>query len=409
MKFINAFLVVLFFNIACGQSQKKSIPTPLKEIKNEQKNSSSLKVGAEQTEKYFPLLKSKTIAVVANQTSLINKTHLVDSLLAAGMKIKVVFAPEHGFRGDVDAGEKVANTTDKKTGLHIISLYGKHLQPTAKDMEGIDIVVFDIQDVGTRFYTYTSTMTYMMEACTENNITFLVLDRPNPNGFYVDGPVLEKKYASFSGLHPVPIVHGLTVAEYAEMINGEKWLKNGLQCKLKYILVENYKHSDLYELPVKPSPNLPNMAAVYLYPSLCLFEGTIVSVGRGTEKPFQIIGFPECKNGNYSFTPKSIDGAAKNPLYENKLCKGFDVTQFGEMYIKNAKSLYLFWLKGMYDAAPNKKKFFNNYFSNLSGNTMLEQQIITGAKEEDIKKSWQDGLNKYKVIRKKYLLYEDFE
>ncbi|MFN4234735.1 MAG: exo-beta-N-acetylmuramidase NamZ domain-containing protein [Bacteroidia bacterium] len=365
--------------------------------------------GAERTDIYFPYLSNKKIAVVANQSSMIGNTHLVDSLLAAGFSVKKVFCPEHGFRGVADAGENIKNYTDKKTGLPIISLYGSNKKPKPEHLKGIDMVIFDLQDVGARFYTYISTMHYVMESCAENNLEFIVLDRPNPNGFYVDGPVLDKRYKSFVGMHPVPIVHGMTVGEYAQMINEEKWLENGLKCKLNVVKVEGYTHHDFYQLPVKPSPNLSEMAAVYLYPSLCLFEGTIVSVGRGTTKPFQQIGHPDFKNMPHQFVPKSTSGA-KSPMYMGLTCYGFNLEEHGKMFIQNQPyKLDLQWLIKCYNAAPNKETFFNNFFNNLSGTDVLKQQIIEGISEEEIRKNWQIDLSKFKQIRKKYLLYEDFE
>lgn len=365
--------------------------------------------GAERTNLYFPYLSNKKIAVVANQSSMIGNTHLVDSLLAAGFSVKKVFCPEHGFRGMADAGENIKNYTDKKTGLPIISLYGSNKKPKPEHLKGLDIVIFDLQDVGARFYTYISTMHYVMEACAENGIEFMVLDRPNPNGFYVDGPILDKHFKSFVGMHPVPIVHGMTVGEYAQMINEEKWLANGLKCKLKVIKVEGYTHHDFYQLPIKPSPNLSEMAAVYLYPSLCLFEGTIVSVGRGTSKPFQQIGHPYFKNMPHSFVPKSTEGA-KSPLYKGLTCYGFNLEENGKMFIQNPPyKLDLQWLIKCYEASPNKETFFNNFFNNLSGTDVLKKQIIEGVSEEEIRKSWQNDLSKFKQIRKKYLLYNDFE
>ena len=380
----------------------------LKESVFRDKTDADLTVGAARFDAYLSDLKGKTVAVVGNQTSVIGKTHLVDTLLSLGVKVKTVFAPEHGFRGTADAGEHVDNSKDQKTGLPLISLYGAHNKPSQQDLTGIDVVIFDIQDVGARFYTYISTLHYVMEACAENDKQLLVLDRPNPNGFYVDGPILDAKFSSFVGVDPLPIVHGLTVGEYAQMVNGEFWLKSGWQCKLKVVPVKNYTHKDLYQLPVKPSPNLPNMTAVYLYPTLCLFEGTIVSVGRGTESPFQIIGFPNAKSGNFDFTPKAMPGAS-SPMYLGQKCTGFDIGRFGEMYIKNSRGLYLFWLKGMYAAAPDQSKFFNDFFNKLAGNDVLKSQIIKGMSEAEISKSWQTGLSQYKTMRKKYLLYEDFE
>lgn len=367
-----------------------------------------IKTGAECTAQYFPMLKGKRIAICCNQTATIGKVHLVDSLIKAGFDVKKVFAPEHGFRGDAEAGATIGNFSDKQTGLPVISLYGKDYKPKASDLNDVDMVIFDIQDVGARFYTYISTMHYVMEACAENKKTVLVLDRPNPNGFYVDGPVLEKELKSFIGMHPVPIVHGMTIAEYAQMINGEGWLKNGIKCDLKFVKVENYNHTYFYILPVKPSPNLPDMNAVYLYPSLCLFEGTVMSIGRGTDKPFQVIGHPDFKIGTYTFTPQSRP-EAKQPPCMGKKCNGYDLTDFAELFIKNYKQIYLFWLMGVYENMPDKDKFFSNTFDKLAGTPLLKKQIIEGVKEEDIKKSWQPALDNYKKMRKKYLLYTDFE
>jgi uncharacterized protein YbbC (DUF1343 family) len=354
------------------------------------------------------MLKGKNVAVVANYTAMIGKTHLVDSLLKSGITVKKIFCPEHGFRGLADAGESIKNSVDTKTGLPVISLYGNHLRPKAGDLKGVDIVVYDIQDVGVRFYTYISTMTYVMEACAENNIEFLVLDRPNPNGYYVDGPVLEKEFTSYVGLHPVPIVYGMTIAEYATMVNDEGWLKNGIKCKLKYVTVNNYNHSYFYILPVPPSPNLPNMNAVYLYPSLGLFEGTVMSVGRGTDYPFQVIGHPDLKSNNFSFTPESRNGAT-DPLFKGIKCNGYKLDNFANIFLKNLRSIYLYWMIATYKELPDKTKYFNSYFDQLAGTSKLRQQIIAGMSEEDIHKSWKSDIDKFKIIRKKYLLYPDFE
>ena len=372
-------------------------------------DSAKIILGAEQIKEYLPLLEGKNVALVANQTSLIGKTHLADTLLSLKVKIKIAFAPEHGFRGEAEAGETIAGSTDSKTGIKIISLYGDRKKPSATDLEGIDVVVFDIQDVGVRFYTYISTMQYVMEACAEQNKTFIVLDRPNPNGYYVDGPVMEDKLRSFVGRTPIPLVHGLTVGEYATMLNGEQWLDGKLKCNLVVVRLKNYTHSVYYSLPVPPSPNLPNMSSIYLYPSLGLFEGTAISLGRGTEFPFQVIGFPGFNGGSYSFTPKSIPGKAVHPPYEGIECKGYMLKDFGDVFVRNSKTIYLFWLKGMYDKYPDHKKFFNSYFDKLAGTASLREQIINGASEEEIRKSWQPALDKYKMLRQKYLLYPDFE
>jgi len=370
--------------------------------------SKKIVVGAERVTEYLPIIKDKTIAIVANQTSLIGKTHLVDSLLKLKQNIKLVFAPEHGFRGTADAGEHLSNNTDKTTGLPIISLYGDKNKPSKEDLNDIDIVIFDIQDVGVRYYTYVTTMHYVMEACAENDIEFLVLDRPNPNGFYIDGPVLEPEFASFVGRHPIPLVHGLTIAEYARMINEEGWLKDGIKCKLQYIVCENYTHESIYRLPVKPSPNLPNMRSIYLYPSLGLFEGTNISVGRGTDAPFQVLGHPKYKKFEFGFTPESKPGA-KYPPHNGKLCYGFDLTKIKEQDLAREKQITLNWVMVFYQNSKSKRKFFNSFFTNLAGTDKLQKQIESGMLEKDIRVTWQEEIANYKQARKKYLLYKDFE
>lgn len=369
----------------------------------------NIKTGAERTEIYFPWLKDKRIGIVTNHTGIIGKVHLVDSLKNAGFNIRKVFCPEHGFRGNADAGELVKNQIDSKTSIPIISLYGKNKKPQVNDLADIDIILFDIQDVGARFYTYISTMHYVMEACAENNILFIVLDRPNPNGYYVDGPVLKAEFKSFVGMHEVPVVHGMTIAEFALMINGEKWLNNGIHCNMKYVSVLNYNHSKLYNLPVKPSPNLPSLESVCLYPSLCLFEGTIISVGRGTEMPFEIIGHPELDSTGFSFTPRSIEGMSKNPPYEGIECHGYNFHDYAKNYLHGYGKLYFFPLLETYKLFKNKPDFFNSTFNKLAGNAELKQQIIDGWSEENIRKTWESDIIKFKNIRKKYLLYSDFE
>jgi uncharacterized protein YbbC (DUF1343 family) len=376
-------------------------------IDNVVKTNLEIKSGADLTSKYLPLLKGKSVAIVANQSSIIKKTHLVDSLLKLDVKIKKVFCPEHGFRGLVDAGETVTTEKDAATGLTIITLYGKNKKPQPADLKNVDVVVFDIQDVGVRFYTYLSTLHYVMEACAENKKQLIVLDRPNPHGYYIDGPVLEPAYKSFLGMHQVPLVYGMTIGEYAKMINGEGWLQNGEQCDLTVIPLVGYSHKDLYELPVRPSPNLPNMTAVYLYPSLGLFEGTVVSVGRGTNLPFQVIGHPALEHTNYNFTPESTP-LSKEPKYKGQECHGYNLVDFGSQYMKNLKKLYLFWLIGTYKATPDKEHFFDDNFNYHAGNATLQQQIKEGKTEEQIRQSWQPGINAFKLVRKKYLLYADF-
>lgn len=366
--------------------------------------------GAHQTTEYFHLLKDRSIGIVANQTSMINNTHLVDSLKNSGFNIKCVFAPEHGFRGNKGAGEHVESAIDQSTGIKVISLYGKHMKPDANDMKGLDVVVFDIQDVGVRFYTYISTLQHVMEACIENKVQLIVLDRPNPNSFYVDGPVLEKEFQSFVGMQPVPVVYGMTIGEYASMLDGEGWLhpKKKGKCKLSIIPVKNYTHVDKYRLPVPPSPNLPNMDAVYLYPSVCFFEGTHVSLGRGTDKPFRLIGFPEYPGEEVSFKPENIPGVATNPPYRDTLVRGKDLSGEGRNVV-NSRSIQLKWLIEMYSVFPDKENFFNNFFDKLAGTSKLRKQIIDNKTEDEIRESWKEDIEDFKKIRKKYLHYKDFE
>ncbi|MCO5276346.1 MAG: DUF1343 domain-containing protein [Flavobacteriales bacterium] len=364
----------------------------------------TVQTGAQRTGLYLPLLAGKKVAVVTNQTGMIGGVHLVDSLLASGVNVAKVFAPEHGFRGEASAGEHVADERDKRTGLPVVSLYGKDKKPSPAQLAAVDILLFDIQDVGVRFYTYISTLHYVMEAAAEQGKQVIVLDRPNPNGFYVDGPVLDTAFRSFVGMHPVPLVHGLTIGEYAQMINGQGWLKGGAQCDLTVIPCTGYDHATFYALPVRPSPNLPNMSAVYLYPSLGFFEGTSVSVGRGTDKPFQCIGFPGCTLGDYTFTPRPLPGA-KDPPYRDRLCRGLDLSTFGEFYTRADPRIDLQWLIGMYNVSPDKAKFFNAFFNKLAGNASLRQAVEQGRTEEEIRATWQQDLEAFKEMRKPYLLY----
>ena len=402
MNNISIFLILIVFALNANSQG-------IIQLENTVKTLNDVKVGADRTAEYLPLLKGKSVAVVANQSSNIKNTHLVDSLISLGVSIKKVFCPEHGFRGTVDAGEKVVTTKDPKTGLTIISLYGKNnKKPKTEDLKNIDVVIFDIQDVGVRFYTYLSTLHYVMEACAENKKKLILLDRPNPNGYYVDGPIMEDAYKSFLGLHPVPIVYGMTIGEYAQMVNGEGWLKNAEKCDLKVVTIVGYEHKDLYELPVRPSPNLPNMPSVYLYPSLGLFEGTIVSVGRGTELPFQVIGHPTLQKTNYQFTPKPMAGATE-PKYKGLVCHGYNLVNFGAEYLKEYGKIYLYWLMGTYENTPDKTTFFDENFNYHAGNATLQKQIKDGVTEDEIHKSWLEGIKKFKLTRKKYLLYKDFE
>lgn len=361
--------------------------------------------GAEQTEQYLSLLEHKNIALVVNQTSLIKNRHLVDTLLKKNIHIVRIFAPEHGFRGNADAGEEIKNDTDPNTNIPLISLYGENKKPDREHLKNIDLILFDIQDVGVRFYTYISTLHYVMEACAENKIPLLLLDRPNPNGFYVDGPLLKKESRSFVGIDPVPVVYGMTIGEYAQMLNGEEWLKEGLQCDLKIIPLKNYTHQSIYELPVKPSPNLPNMTSILLYPSLCFFEGTVISVGRGTTFPFQVIGHPDLKE-SFTFKPVSIPGMSKHPPLEGKTCHGIDLRNPDMSTFQKSKKLRLEWLLQMYQEYPDKTNFFNPFFEKLVGSPELKKQIIENKSEQEIRTSWKKDLRAFKKIRKKYLLYK---
>lgn len=360
----------------------------------------AIKTGADNYEKYLPLLKDKKVGIVTNQTGILSdKTHVVDFLLEKKVAVQTIFAPEHGFRGTADAGEHVVDGKDQKTGLPIISLYGDNKKPKPAQLANIDVLIFDLQDVGARFYTYISSLHYVMEACAENNIPLIVFDRPNPNGSIVDGPLLEKEFTSFVGMHPIPLLHGMTIGEYAQMVNGQKWLKDGEKCKLTVIPCSNYKREMAYSLLVKPSPNLPNDQSINLYASLCLFEGTNVSMGRGTEKQFQIYGSPYLKKTGFSFTPKPNFGA-KDPVYNGKECFGEDLTSYPKL-----KQLELKWLIKAYQNTSDKTKFFNAFFTKLAGTKKLQQQIENGVSEKDIRESWKKDLENFKTMRKQYLIY----
>lgn len=364
--------------------------------------------GAWQTEQYLPLLIGKRVAVCGNQTSLVGDTHLVDTLLHRGVQVEKIFCPEHGFRGNKEAGAHIASSTDPQTGLPIISLYGKNRKPQPEQMRGLDVVVFDLQDVGCRFYTYISTLHYVMEAAAEQGVAVIVLDRPNPNGYFIDGPVLDLQYHSFVGMHPVPVVYGMTIGEYARMINGERWLANAAVCELTVITLENYTHNTRYDLPVAPSPNLPNAEAIYLYPSLCFFEGTNVSIGRGTTQPFQMYGAPGQKYGDYSFTPVPIPGASENPPCKNQKCVGFNLYSYAHDNLNGENALNLNYLITAYNGAPDKTSFFtnSNFFDKLAGTSRLREQIIAGWSAEKISESWREELEKFREVRGRYLLYE---
>jgi len=365
--------------------------------------------GADQTNLYINYLKGKNIGMVVNQTSVIGPHVIitVDSLLKLGINVKKIFGPEHGFRGNASNGATVDDAIDAATHLPVISLYGKHFKPTPADLQGLNLMIFDIQDVGARFYTYISTLHYVMESCAENNIELLILDRPNPNGNIIDGPILDSAYKSFVGMHPIPITHGMTIGEYAQMINGEGWLKGHVKCKLKIIKVANYSHISTYVLPVNPSPNLNTNQSILLYPSVCLFEGTTLSLGRGTMFPFQIVGHPALK-GKYSFSfkPVSITGMSEDPPQKNQVCYGIDLENYNTVLLKNTGKINLAWLLGMYKSFPDKEHFFNAYFTKLAGNEILRKQIEAGKSEEEIRHSWEPGLSKFKAIRSRYLLYQ---
>lgn len=390
---------------------------------------------AERINVYLPLIKGKRVGIFANQTSTVGKGHLVDTLRKLGVDIKVIFGPEHGFRGTADAGEKIGNYTDQKTGIPVVSLYGSKRRPSAEDVKDVDILIFDIQDVGVRFYTYISSLEEFMEAAFELGKPLMILDRPNPNGHYVDGPVLDKKYRSFVGMQPVPVVYGMTIAEYAMMIAGEKWLSEKANARYDYyknyaqnsidtpfhfqvIKNGNYTHQSKYVLPVKPSPNLPNIQSIYLYPSTCFFEGTVLSEGRGTDKQFQVFGHPSLPKNLYSFTPNPNEGAKNSKLY-GQVCYGWDLSGTpGDVLEKVNNKVQLKWLMEAYKLFPEKDKFFilpksgkmeESFFNKLAGNNELWQQIVAGKSETEIRKSWEPKLSEFKKIRKKYLLYEDFE
>lgn len=395
-----------------------------------------VKAGAEQMELYLPQLTGKKVAIFANQTSTIGNTHLVDTLMKRGVNIKVIFGPEHGFRGTTDAGEKVESTVDKATGIPVVSLYGKKRKPSAEDLKDVDIMVFDIQDVGVRFYTFISSLQEYMETAIENNIPLLVLDRPNPLGYYVDGPVLDTKYRSFVGMQPVPVVYGMTIGEYARMLLGEGMLsKEAMDAYTSKVLAAiyppgakffslnvvsclNYDHNSKYVLPVKPSPNLPDIQSIYWYPSTCFFEGTVLSEGRGTDHPFQIFGHPSLPKTMFAFTPQPRDGA-KEPKLKGQLCYGWNVHGSPEEVLKKTNGkIQLTYLLEAYRLFPDKENFFikpksgnmdESFFNKLAGNNTLMQQIRTGVSEDEIRKSWEPGLRTFKSIRKKYLLYKDFE
>jgi len=379
-------LLLIFITCNCPAAEKSPVP------------------GAWQYGQYKHLIENKSVALVANQTSMVRDIHIADFLTDKGIKIKVIFAPEHGFRDLADAGQMIENGRDPVTGIPVTSLYGNHRKPLPEDLNGIDVVLFDIQDVGARFYTYISTLHYILESCAENNVRCIVLDRPNPNGFYIDGNIADTAFRSFVGMHPVPVVHGMTVGEYALMINGEGWLKNKIKCDLKIIKCKNYTHNTFYVLPVKPSPNLPSQTSIYLYPSLCWFEGTNISLGRGTPFPFEVYGSPLLPDKGFSFIPASVAGAKSPPLLGIK-CYGTDLRDAIKNRIVPEASINLNWLISAYREYPDKKKFFIPYFDVLACGPLLREQIEKGMSSEEIRMTWKSGLEKFTQIRAKYLLY----
>lgn len=380
---------------------------------SKEKKSSEIVTGAEQTEKYIPLLTGKRVGMLVNPTSIIKKTSIVDSLQKRGIKITRIFGPEHGFRGNASAGATVNDTIDPQTGIPVISLYGRKTRPSGEDMDAVDIMIFDIQDVGVRFYTYINMLRTIMETCAEYNKELIILDRPNPNGFYIDGPILDMSLRSGIGQYPIPILHGMTIGEFAQMIKGEGWMTNPDKCHLKIITLQNYTHDKPYTLPVPPSPNLNTQQSILLYPTLCLFEGTVISQGRGTYFPFTVLGNPELKGKySFSFTPVSIKGMSETPLHQDKQCFGLDLRHYDINEFRKTRRLNLKWLIEMYNAYPDKKKFFDytqsrqmGNFDKLAGTAQLREQIIAGKSEDEIRKSWEPGLSQYKEMRKKYLLY----
>lgn len=392
-------LLLIVWNTTYCTSPKTTAPAPSAAVTTPSQKKEVL-TGAAQLDVLLPKLQGKRVALVVNYTATVGKTHLADTLKSRGVNIAKIMSPEHGFRGNAAAGEHVQDGVDTKTGLPVVSLYGNNRKPTAEQLADVDLVIFDIQDVGVRFFTYVGTLHYLMEACAENGKKVIVLDRPNPNASYIDGPVLSMEFKSFIGMHPVPVVHGLTVGEYAQVINGEGWLEGAKKCELEVVPLKNWTHNDAYSLPLKPSPNLPNDQAVRLYPSICFFEGTPISLGRGTQTPFQVIGHPDLKSLPYQFTPVDIPGMANDPPQEGKLCYGLDLRQ-----VPVAKRLDLHYLIDMYKLFPDKEHFFVQHFERWSGTKALRQQIIDGLSEDQIRASWQKDLDQYKAMRKKYLLY----
>lgn len=399
---VRYFLIVFtLFGITCANKPLSQVP----ETVEAEEPAKTLLLGANNLDTIQSLVKGKRVALLVNHTATVGRTHVADTLKSRGINLVKIFGPEHGFRGNAADGELIDNGKDSRTGLPVISLYGKNKKPTPEQLADVDVVIFDIQDVGTRFYTYISTLHYLMEACAENKKSVIVLDRPNPHGGYIDGPILQPEFRSFVGMHPIPVVHGLTVGELAQMINGEGWLANGVKCPLTIVKMKNWKHSDRYDLPISPSPNLPNNQAIQLYPSLCFFEGTVISVGRGTPTPFQVIGNPQLSSYSFSFTPVTIKGVANQPLHEHKLCYGLDLRT-----ATTQKKIDLSYLLAMYKAYPDKDNFFwnpfdKNYIDKLAGTAVFKQQVRDGLTEDQIRATWQKDLQAFDAKRKPYLLY----
>lgn len=397
---------ILFFQLNCSTTGNQEASEQTGTALAVAETPPSLEIGAAQLSEYLPALAGKKVGLIVNNTSLIGERHLVDVLLENKVDIRAIFAPEHGFRGTADAGEHVDSGKDPQTGLPIVSLYGKNRKPQEDQLQGLDWLIFDIQDIGVRFYTYISTMYNVMDVCAKLGVQFMVLDRPNPNGHYVDGPILEPEFQSFVGMNPVPVVHGMTIAEYAQMINGQGWLSEGRTCKLTVIPCRNYTHQTAYDLPVKPSPNLPNMRSIYLYPSTCFFEGTIASEGRGTDKQFQVFGHPDYPAGDYTFTPTPGPGAS-DPKLKGQECHGHDLTHLDPAAVRAEARINLNYVIDFYRNFPNKDKLFIKYFDTLAGTTSLREQIVAGKSDEEIHASWKADLDTYKAMRKQYLLYAE--
>jgi len=401
------FILIASTSIFCSSSKPKKEKAPIVVNKKE------IQTGAEQTDKYLPLLKGKRVAIMANQTSMIGKKHLVDSLKTLGVKIVKVFGPEHGFRGNASAGVKVDDEIDPVSGIPVVSLYGAKNKPSKEDLADVDVLIYDLQDVGVRFYTNINALSRLMEACYENGKEMLILDRPNPNGYLIDGPILDMKYKSGIGMFPIPMSHGLTVGEFAQMANGEGWLTGKVKCKIKIISVANYDHDMPYTLPVKPSPNLNTQQSILLYPSTCMFEGVYLNHGRGTMFPFTVLGSPELKGKyEFSYTPTGIKGMAETPIFMNEVCYGLDLRNYDTELLRKSKKINIQWIMELYKAHPHKEKFFDSKLSKQMNNIEIQigsglfrQQIIDGVSEEVIRASWEPGLSEYKKMRRKYLLY----